>query len=485
MAPDRLADHWLWPAVEVLTPAAPVAETVPVQVPEPELTPRLLGESSDLAEPPQPREPAEPAAAAPIDSAAPVAETQHERPVSTQSRTGQPKACTTFDEAAALHRLGRWEEALALYTRIPESAESYADALVNMIAIAAARNDLSKLRDYGEELLRLRRQSRPALQALMQSAMATGDYRAAAQHGTRLVKHAADSHQAWFNLGLCYHKTSHSEQAAQAYTEAIKVRPDGIRAHANLGVLLQAHGDISGARREFEQVLEIEPDNLSTLWNLALIHEREGQVAKAEQIYLRLIREEHQVYTVAFRLGRLRLNRKNYMGAAEAFERCLLERTGDAAAEINLTLAKRRSADLDHPGDTAGDKALSELQGKHSDSLESLVLRATFAVERSDWKTASDLERKLSEMGENTATLVYDIGVLQQRENLLPEAIHSYAEASKQRPKFAQALINRGHALMQSGQPDQARAAWKEALVAKPEIAVDYFKGAAVSEVPA
>ena len=426
-----------------------------------------------LAEPDVVNEP--PEAAEPAHEVAPIDDTQPELVVSTEIPKEQAEACptlSTFDEAAVLHKLGRWEEALALYTRIPESDERYADALVNMIAIAAARNDFSKLREYGEELLRLRRQSRPALEALMQSAMATGDYKAAAQHGTRLVKHAADSHQAWFNLGLCYHKTSHYEQAAQAYTEAINLCPNGIRAHANLGVLLQAHGDISGARREFEQVLEIEPDDLPTLWNLALIHEKEGQIAKAEKLYLRLIREEYKVYAVAFRLGRLRLNRKNYLGATEAFERCLLERAGDATAEINLILAKREAK-----------QPIPELPGAHSDSLEGLVLQATIAIETNDWKTANELEMKLSEMGENTAILAYNIGVLQQRENLLPEAIRSYQRASGQRPGFTEAHLNRGHALAQAGQTDQARAAWKEALEANPEIAVDYFKGPAVSDV--
>ncbi|MDQ2947221.1 MAG: tetratricopeptide repeat protein [Acidobacteriota bacterium] len=451
MAKDRLADHWLWSTVEARIPVVPLAQ--PEVVPEP------------------------PAAAEPVHEAAPIDETQHELVVSTEIPKEQAEACptlSTFDEAAALHKLGRWEEALALYTRIPESDERYTDALLNMIAIAAARNDFSTLREYGEELLRLRRQSRPALEALMQSGMATGDYRAAAQYGTRLVKQAADSHQAWFNLGLCYHKTSHFQQAAQAYTEAINLCPDGIRARANLGVLLQAHGDVSGARREFEQVLEVEPNDLPTLWNLALIHEKEGHIAKAEKVYLRLIREEYQVYAVAFRLGRLRLNRKNYLGATEAFERCLLERAGDATAEINLILAKREAK-----------QPMPELPGTHSDSLEGRVLRATFAVEMNDWKTASELELKLSEMGENTAILTYNIGVLQQRENLLPEAILSYQKASRQRPGFAEAHLNCGHAMMQMGQTDQARAAWKEALEAKPEIAVDYFKAAAVSGVRA
>ena len=463
LAVDRMADHWLWENVQQIVP-----ESVPAEV-EPGRQECLPHREPQPPEPPEPRE------------SLPTGESAN--PVPEEPEAEQP-AESKFAEAVSLHRLGRWEEALALYNLIPESDDNYADALVNRIAIAAGKNDVSKLREHGEQLLKLRRTSRPALEALMQSAMATGDYKAAAQPGARLVKHAPDSHEAWFNLGLCYHKMSHDEQAAQAYTEAIKRRPDGIRARANLGVLLQAHGDLTGARREFELVLQIEPANSPTMWNLALIHEKEGRIAQAEKIYLRLIREEFQVYSVAFRLGRLRLNRKNYLGGAEAFERCLLERPGDAAAEINLILALRASGNLGGSDSAAEETRLSELLGKHADTLEGLALQATVAVEGSDWRRASDMEARLSGMGENTSILSYNIGVLQQRENLLAEAIQSYEKAVTQQPGLAEAHLNRGHALMCAGQAEQALAAWNDALEGKPSLAVSYFNGAAFSEAP-
>ena len=221
------------------------------------------------------------------------------------------------------------------------------------------------------------------------------------------------------------------------------------------------------------------------MWNLALIYEKEGQIARAEKVYLRLIREEFQVYAVAFRLGRLRLNRKNYLGAVEAFERCLLEHPGDAAAEMNLIIAIRGCGDLGDGDSPAEETRLSELLRKHADTVEGLALQASSAIDGNGWKAASDVEARLSGMGENTAILSYNIGVLQQRENLLNEAIQSYEKAIAQQPGFAEAHLNRGHALMRAGQVDQARAAWRDALEGQPALAAGYFKGAAFSETPA
>ncbi len=49
-------------------------------------------------------------------------------------------------------------------------------------------------------------------------------------------------------------------------------------------------------------------------------------------------------------------------------------------------------------------------------------------------------------------------------------------EALAERPSFAEALLNLGHALKSQGQPDEARLCWHQALEAKPELAKGYFE---------
>lgn len=377
----------------------------------------------------------------------------------------------SLSQAVALHRLGQLDEAMALYEALPSEDDGRADALPNMIAIAAARNDTVKLREYAHALLNLRRQSPSALAALMQAEMTAGDYKAAIQHGLRLVKHIPGSYAGWFNLGLCYQKTNHLEQAAQAYTEAIKIQPDSAPAHANMGAILHEHGDLSGARREYERALEIQPDNVGARWKRAIIQEKDGQLDQAEKVYSRLIRERSNVFGAAFRQGLIRLERKDYIAAAEAFELCLRERSDDPAAQINLSLAHWQYGDR-----KSAQTTLRQTLAKNPDSLPALGLCATLSIEGDDWEKASEIEIKLLELGEDTSSLAYNIGVLQQRQGLHPQAAGAFKRASDQRPGFVEALVNAGHSLKASGQADEAVAAWKAALEARPELADSYFK---------
>jgi Flp pilus assembly protein TadD len=161
-----------------------------------------------------------------------------------------------------------------------------------------------------------------------------------------------------------------------------------------------------------------------------------------------------------------------------------VDRAGDAEAQTNLLLTQIRCRDLDVSTASPTHKTISDLLGSHPDSQEGLLLQATLAIAENDWRTATPLEAKLNQMGENTGILAYNIGVLQQKENLLAEAIDSYDRACGQRPCFAEAHLNRGHALMQIGETERARADWVDALEAKPELANSYFKDVAISELP-
>jgi tetratricopeptide (TPR) repeat protein len=58
----------------------------------------------------------------------------------------------------------------------------------------------------------------------------------------------------------------------------------------------------------------------------------------------------------------------------------------------------------------------------------------------------------------------------------LEDAIRLYHEALAERPNFAEALLNLGHALKAKGEVDEARSCWRQALEQKPELAAGYFE---------
>ena len=63
-----------------------------------------------------------------------------------------------------------------------------------------------------------------------------------------------------------------------------------------------------------------------------------------------------------------------------------------------------------------------------------------------------------------------------QKSGQLDDAIKLYKEALTERPNFAEALLNLGHALKAKGSVDEARDYWRQALQQKPELAAGYFQ---------
>jgi len=59
----------------------------------------------------------------------------------------------------------------------------------------------------------------------------------------------------------------------------------------------------------------------------------------------------------------------------------------------------------------------------------------------------------------------------------LDDAIKLYHEALAEKPNFAEALLNLGHALKAKGSVEEARNYWRQALEQKPELAAGYFQG--------
>jgi tetratricopeptide (TPR) repeat protein len=92
-----------------------------------------------------------------------------------------------------------------------------------------------------------------------------------------------------------------------------------------------------------------------------------------------------------------------------------------------------------------------------------------------DHALAVDIEAKLEELGEPSAELTYNLGIMLDRADQREEAARYYRRATEMKPDFAEALLNLGHALKALGQEDEARASWQQALEAKPELAESYF----------
>jgi tetratricopeptide (TPR) repeat protein len=111
--------------------------------------------------------------------------------------------------------------------------------------------------------------------------------------------------------------------------------------------------------------------------------------------------------------------------------------------------------------------------GSHPNQFIDAFAPAALAVEREDW-IRPDLQAKLIEVSERTGAVLQHH--LLQKSGQFEDAIRLYQEALAEKPDFAEALLNLGHALKAQGKPDEARNCWRQALEQKPELAAGYFE---------
>jgi len=157
-------------------------------------------------------------------------------------------------------------------------------------------------------------------------------------------------------------------------------------------------------------------------------------------------------------------------GSIEPFRVCVSKRPDWLEALINLGLAQRRAGDLE-----SAKASFTQAVACHPQSTDALRGLAAVATDQGDHVLALETEAKLDQLGERIPELNYNIGILLQQSNLQEDAARSYRRATQDKPDFAEAFLNLGHALHALGLEDQARGCWQQAVEAKPELAGKYF----------
>jgi len=164
------------------------------------------------------------------------------------------------------------------------------------------------------------------------------------------------------------------------------------------------------------------------------------------------------------------LLRGDYRGSVEPFRNCVSQRPDWLEALVNLGHAQWRSGDLE-----AAKASLLQASARHPESAEALRALAALSIEMGDYIQALDAESKLQTLGETVPEIAFNIGVLLEKSNLFEDAVRSYRRAADEKPGFAEALLNLGHALKALGQDQEARTCWQQAVEAKPDLAEKYF----------
>ncbi|MGA2880209.1 MAG: tetratricopeptide repeat protein [Bryobacteraceae bacterium] len=105
-----------------------------------------------------------------------------------------------FGKAVALQLMHRFGEAESAYEALLASDPESPETLSNLIALHVETNDLNRVRDYSQRLLKISSQSPVALQGLATVALEREDHHAAARYCDRIVQLMPDCLEAWHNL---------------------------------------------------------------------------------------------------------------------------------------------------------------------------------------------------------------------------------------------------------------------------------------------
>jgi tetratricopeptide (TPR) repeat protein len=230
-------------------------------------------------------------------------------------------------------------------------------------------------------------------------------------------------------------------------------------------------GDHAAAGAALDRVLRISPDQQQTLRiHIALLAERQGRIEDAIAIYESVLAADPSHSDARFRLGYSKLERRDYQGAALDFEACMAQRPEWREAEINLSLAYSK---LNRPGDAQA--VLDRLLAREPGVPE--ALRGSAAVSLLA-DPAHSLERlmQLQEAGDRSPEVLFNTGILHQQAGELQQAIACYREALSSNPRYAEALVNLGHALMATGDQNAARESWAAAVELNPALARGYYQ---------
>jgi tetratricopeptide (TPR) repeat protein len=105
-----------------------------------------------------------------------------------------------FGKAVALQLQRRYAEAGNVYEILLAGDPNSEETLSNLIALAIETEDLDRVRDYSQRLLKISPQSPAALQGLATAALQRQDHHAAARYCDRIVQLMPDCLEAWHNL---------------------------------------------------------------------------------------------------------------------------------------------------------------------------------------------------------------------------------------------------------------------------------------------
>lgn len=361
-----------------------------------------------------------------------------------------------FGRAAALEMAGRLDEAIPAYMGLIERAPESIEARDRLMTIHLGRGEWPQAAVQAQAIVEKDAANLRGLTALAACEIRQGRIEVAAGYAARLTKAAPASFEAWVTLARCHQAAGRAAEAAAALKEAARVQPDSADVQVSLAVIRRNQGDLPGARRALEAALKIDPVHMTAIERLAELTEKSGDLAEAEKLWTRLAGAGGpQASGATLHCGVVRLQMGDAPGAASAFSTFLEHEPDSIETRVNLGIAQWRAGQ-------AGDalKTLEDVIGSHPGLADAWYAYAYAAIDLEDYAAARRGFEALSGLGDRSAEVSYNLGLILQQAGEMDAARGHYLRALEERATLREAMERLGQVEQSLGNTDEAKAWW-------------------------
>ena len=254
-----------------------------------------------------------------------------------------------FEQALALHRQGRTDEAARAYQRVLLAKPTHLDAMIHLGVLRLAEGRA----DEAEMLLRRAATASPgspeALGNLAAALQALGRHEEAADYYKRALACKPDMLDVQFGLAACLQACGRHEAAIASYSSILAAEPAHAEANYGLATLLAQLGRFDEAAAKYRAALAADPDFAEASYGLGKLLARGDTLEDAIRCFLQALEVDPEYIDARLALG-------------TALQR--LHRDDEAMAALQAVLA----AEPDHAEAHCGIGTLLDRQRRHGEA---------------------------------------------------------------------------------------------------------------------
>jgi len=322
---------------------------------------------------------------------------------------------------------------------------SYVDALIKTNQLEIARSVLEQGKKLGlageivdaleAQLTPIPSPSKEELNGLLEHYQ-NGRYDLAESLAKTITQKYPDHQFSWKVLGALFQQTGRLQESLIANQRAVAILPNDAEAHSNLGNTLKELGRLEEAEVSHSKAIAIKPDLAEAHINLGSTLHELGSLEEAEASYRKAIALKPDLAEAYSNLGKM----LQKLGRLEEAEAC-----HSKAIAIKPDLAEAHS----NLGTTLQELGrLEEADASHSKAIA--------------------IKPDLAEAHNNLGTTLQELGRLE-------EAEASYRKAIEIKPDLTEAHSNLGNTLKELGRLEEANESYRKAISLKPDHEVAQY----------